>query len=256
MPVIACCQSSAKVLYKPTSSIGKKRNERMKWHLPTSLLLHAVLLVALTFLQPASALKPRAETPIHVEIITQNLPKLAVADAQAAGTVHQPSGHLTSEKIIAAMKTKPTHTIVPRPAIQPKPVPDALTVARSLYSTTLLADRHNRSARAAMKTLSVDERIIQLCDIEAMEQVKRANARLKPDYVIAYAMADLKMAPHEVDANGGAFLSHGNWYALAFRCAVSANDANVVAFAYRIGAAVPKSLWAAHNLTNDASSAD
>jgi hypothetical protein len=120
----------------------------------------------------------------------------------------------------------------------------------------LLADRHNRSAREAMQTLAVDERVIQLCDIEAMEQVRRARAALKPDYVIAYAMADLKLSAHEVDAEGGAFLSHRNWYGLKFRCDVSSDDSKVVAFAFLVGQPIPRSEWARHNLTPDSNSAD
>jgi hypothetical protein len=69
-------------------------------------------------------------------------------------------------------------------------------------------------------------------------------------------MAELRLSAHEVDAEGGAFFSHCNWYGLKFRCAVSSDDSKVVSFAFLVGRPIPKSEWASHNLTADAASAD
>jgi hypothetical protein len=227
----------------------------MRWQLCGSLLLHAAALAALIFLQPAAAPKPSGEEPIHVEIVAAPRLHPTIETKPDVALKHQPSP-LTAEKIIEAAKSRPVEKLEPARTTEAKPDPDALIIAKALYSARLLADRHNRSAREAMKTLAVDERIIQLCDIEAMEQVRRAEAALKPDYVIAYAMADLKLSAHQVDAQGGAFLSHRNWYGLKFRCDVSPDDSKVVSFAFLVGEPIPKSEWASHNLTADASSAD
>ena len=42
----------------------------MRWQLGGSLLLHAAVLAALIFLQPAAAPKPSDEQPVHVELVT------------------------------------------------------------------------------------------------------------------------------------------------------------------------------------------
>ncbi len=231
----------------------------MRWHFPASLLLHAAILLAVIFLQPAPLPTQPPDQSVHVEIVAPSRQKQPDETAVKTSS-HLPEktnqSPLTADKILQAAKNRPVEKIVPGLKVVPKPDPDALTVAKRLYSANLLADRHNRSARAAMKTLAVDERIIQLCNIEAMEQVKRANAALKPDYVIAYAMADLKLSAHQVDAEGGAFLSHRQWYGLKFHCGVSADDLRIVTFAFRVGLPIPRSQWAGHNLTADASSAD
>jgi hypothetical protein len=227
----------------------------MRWQLCGSLLLHVALLTALVFLQPIERPKPVGDEPIHVEIVNPAPPPLATEGKPEIAADRLPSP-LTAEKIIQAARNHPAAKIEPAQPAEAKPDPNALIVAKALYSAQLLADRHNSSAREAMKTLATDERIIQLCDIEAMEQVRRVGAALKPDYVIAYAMTDLKLSAHEVDAEGGAFLSHRNWYGLKFRCDVSPDDSKVVAFAFRVGQPIPKSEWASHNLTADASSAD
>ena len=231
----------------------------MRWHFPASLLLHAAVLLAIIFIQPAPPPRQPPDQSVHVEIVTlpgQKQPdKTAVQASANLPEKIQPSP-LTADKIIQAARNRPVNKIAPSPNAMPMPDPDALTVAKKLYSANLLADRHNKRAREAMKTLAVDERIIQLCDIEAMEQVKRAKPALKPDYVIAYAMVDLNLSPHEVEAEGGAFLSHRQWYGIRFRCDVSGDDRRITAFAFRIGQPIPRSQWAAHNLTADASSAD
>jgi hypothetical protein len=231
------------------------RDKTMRWQFCGSLLLHAAILAAVIFLRPIQVPEIPGEEPIHVEIVEPPPLRPTVATKPEITQKRRPSP-LTADKIIEAARNRPAAKIEPARTSKAKPEPDALIVASQLYSARLLADRHNRSARAAMKTLAADERIIQLCNIEAMEQVRRARAALKPDYVIAYAMADLKLSAHEVDAEGGAFLSHRNWYGLKFRCGVSPDDSKVVAFAFLVGEPIPKSQWASHNLTADASSAD
>jgi hypothetical protein len=231
----------------------------MRWHLPASLLLHAAVLIALIFLQPVTPPTPRRDDSLNVQLVQLPQPRRPVTvETRPLPDIAQDNkpSPLTADKIIQSARKKPVEKIEPRPKIQPKPAPDALITATELYSASLLADRHNRSAREAMKTLALDERIIQLCNIEAMEQVRRTQARLKPDYIIAYAMADLKLSQHAVDAEGGAFFSHSNWYGLKFRCDVSPDDARVISFAFLVGQPIPKSEWASHNLTADASSAD
>jgi len=227
----------------------------MRWHLSASLLLHAALLLALIFLQPASLPKVPGEQPVNVVIVREpdRMQPLAAEDRlRPALDQKQKTSPLTPQGIIQAEKNHTVEKTAKATITQPKPPIGSLIPATHLYADATLADRHNRSAREAMKTLAGDERMIQLCDIEAMEQVKHSNTTFKPDYVIAYAMADLKLSRDEVDAEGGAFLSHRNWYGLKFRCSVSPADGKVTAFAFLVGQQIPHSQWAAHNLTADA----
>lgn len=230
----------------------------MKWSFGASLLAHAALLAALIFLQPIALSGPSEERSVQVELITAAPPGSTAMTDRFGIDEATPSSALASEKIAEAARQ--SRERIRKAAEKPTasqdtdkaPKPQDLVVATKLYSDTLLAGTRNRSARAAMKTLAADERLIQLCDIEAIEQVRRAAPRLPPDYVIAYATADLKLSPNAVDAQGAAFLSRHNWYGLEFRCRVSADGSRVVAFAFLIGPAIPKTQWASHNLTTDA----
>lgn len=141
------------------------------------------------------------------------------------------------------------------------PAPDAAAVAPAslgraggmiratrLFAEKLLADPKSRQAREALPTLAADERMLQLCNIEAMEQVHRWKAVYDPEFVVAYASAEVKIAGNAVAAAGGAFMSHDRWYGIEFECEVSPDLARVVAFAFSVGAAIPRREWESRNL--------
>jgi len=238
---------------------GAKRDKTMRWYLSASLLLHAGLLLALIFQQPAAVPKSPGEQPVDVVLVkpSERMEPVTTEDRlRPALDKQQEAAPMTAADIIRAARNHAAEKLPEAAAAHSQPLADALISATHLYAASLLADRHNRSAREAMKTLAGDEHMIQLCDIEAMEQVRHARAALKPDYVIAYAMAGLKLSDGEVDAEGGAFLSHRNWYGLKFRCNVSPTGDKVTSFAFLVGEPIPRSEWAAHDLTADAGSDD
>ena len=224
----------------------------MRGTLSASFLLHGAALLALIFLQPVAMPKPKDES-VEVALVQLPHPKPAArTEDRTAQTAVQKMQRpaLTSDQIIRAARAGPV------PRIESKPAPDLLIPAHQLYSEKLLSDRHNKSAGQAMKQLAADERMIQLCDLEAMEQVRRAKQLLKPDYVVAYAMSDVTLSDHAILAGGGAFHSRRDWYGIKFRCALSRDDSQVVSFAFLVGDPIPRSQWAAHNLTADSGSAD
>ena len=65
--------------------------------------------------------------------------------------------------------------------------------ARQLFSASALADPHSKGAVAALGQLAAEERVIQLCNVETMEQVRRWKSDYRPDFVVAYATADAKL---------------------------------------------------------------
>ena len=120
--------------------------------------------------------------------------------------------------------------------------------ATSVLSARVLADPRNRQAREALPGLAPDERILQICNLEAMEQVAAWDPGFKPDYIVAYATADIRMSPQEIEANGGAMHSRHDWYAIRYRCMVSPDRSKVVAFDFRVGDPIPENDWSAYNL--------
>jgi hypothetical protein len=123
--------------------------------------------------------------------------------------------------------------------------------ASEMLAARALAAPGSRKARQAMAELAGSERVVQLCDIEAMEQVHRWKAALRPDFVVAYAMAGAKVTNHSVEADGAAFRSNRRWYNISFKCEVAPDIGSVVSFAFLVGDEIPEREWQDHNLTVD-----
>lgn len=121
--------------------------------------------------------------------------------------------------------------------------------AEKLYSAQVLADPRSRSARKALPQLAPQERVIQLCNIEALAQLRRQRSGFQPDTVIPYAMKDANVTGRMLEAKGAAIRSKRRWYELAFNCEVAPDLKTVVAFEFLLGAEIPQEQWAEHNLT-------
>ena len=120
--------------------------------------------------------------------------------------------------------------------------------AHSFYAARLLADPRSRHARQALAGFAPDERAIQLCNIEAMEQIHRWKADLRPDLVVPYATGNLRIDAGSIHAEGAAFRAGGRWYGATFSCEVT--QGAVAAFAFSVGAEIPKDRWDEYNLVS------
>jgi hypothetical protein len=118
-----------------------------------------------------------------------------------------------------------------------------------MLSAGVLADPRSRQAKATLPQLEPAERMIQLCGLEAMEQVHLWQPAFRPDSLVAYALSDPAIAANGVHAEGAAFRSEGNWYRMSFDCAVTPDHMRVLSFTFRVGDPVPPEEWEAHNLT-------
>jgi hypothetical protein len=114
-----------------------------------------------------------------------------------------------------------------------------------------LASPRNRSARLEMSRMAPEERAIQLCNVEAMAQIAAWKTALRPDSLVAYAMADIVVSGETLVADGAAFRSRRNWYAVHFRCTLRPDHAEVDGFEFRVGDPIPRRLWADHALGDD-----
>ena len=97
---------------------------------------------------------------------------------------------------------------------------------------------------AEIVEVAADERVEQLCGLEAMSQIHAWKSDFEPDRVTAYAKGATKLAGRALIADGAAFRSKRRWYDLRFRCELSPDQAAIVAFEFRVGEPVPRSQWA------------
>ncbi|WP_286161681.1 DUF930 domain-containing protein [Sinorhizobium sp. NFACC03] len=124
--------------------------------------------------------------------------------------------------------------------------------AKQFFSAAILADPRSRQALEGLSQLAVDEQIVQFCNLEAMEQVHRWRVEFKPDFLVAYAMADIRLAGTNLRADGAAFRSNDRWYNVKFNCEVAPDIKSVVAFEFQVGDEIPESEWEAHLLSTGA----
>ncbi len=117
-----------------------------------------------------------------------------------------------------------------------------------MMSAAVLAQPRSRASVAFLKSLDDDGRIEQLCNIEAMAQISDRFPEIRPDSVIAYAMADTQIRRDVIVAKGAAMHGREGWTNLSFTCRTSADRKTVLSFEYLVGDAIPRSEWSSRNL--------
>ncbi|WP_416066742.1 DUF930 domain-containing protein [Rhizobium sp. ZK1] len=230
--------------------------------LSVSLVLHLVIgLLLLAFLPDVEPVRSPPEDSIDVQVVTPS----AIATPIPSPAVRQPPDRRVDRENSAAEEVAPaapetaSREIAPSLPALPKPVisgPPELTQAKALFSGKTLASPRSRKAREMLATLSGGERNLQLCNLEALEQVSRSRPGSAPDLVAPYAMKPEKVRGASVEVEGGAFRSKGNWFNIRFHCEVDPTGKAVVAFAFAIGEAIPRDEWQEHNLIAEDGEAD
>nr|WP_116288830.1 DUF930 domain-containing protein [Ensifer sp. LCM 4579] len=165
----------------------------------------------------------------------------AAADAVAPPSAPVPKSKPTPPMAKADEAANPEQTASERQA-------PALQEARELYSKDALSDPR---VKQAIGRLPPKRRIVQLCTIEALEQIRRQRPDAFPDMLVPFGPSGGLVSPDGMSANGGAFRSQRKWYAVDFKCEVSPETTAVVSFSYAIGKAIPKSEWAARQLPRE-----
>lgn len=203
-----------------------------------SLLLHGAILALIVLGQfaPEAALPPIVS--VEVELVSMAQFAALVAPPVPAPSLAVPE----ATEATAPSSSPPTAETARQPSNGP-------FRATSFYAANLLAEPASAKLRQAMRTLDLSERAVQLCDIEAMEQIRRARTDYDPDMVVPYAMAEMATADGTLLATGGAFRSRREWYELSFRCTPALDFEHVESFEFTLGRQIPHELWDAHDLT-------
>ncbi|MDX0452211.1 DUF930 domain-containing protein [Sinorhizobium medicae] len=121
-----------------------------------------------------------------------------------------------------------------------------LVQAKELYSKNALSDPH---VKQAIGSLPPKKRIVQLCTIEALEQIRHQRPGAIPDM---FGRPDGGFASETaLKADGAVFRSQGKWYSFDFTCEVNPEATSVTSFSFAIGKAIPKSEWGARQLPSN-----
>lgn len=217
--------------------------------LPIAAILHAVLLawlasVAIQTFETApiteQSVEVELQTPEEFEALTRPKPPPAIAPTPAAPALRE----APPKPDEPAPSPQPP---VPRP--QPAPVEaDGMIHPPRMLSQRVLADPRSRETVAMLPRLAPEERVEQICGLEAMGQIHDWQRDFEPDRVTAYALAGTKLSGRVLTAEGAAFRSRRRWYGLRFACTVSPDLKRVTAFAFHVGEPIPRERWEALGL--------
>lgn len=211
--------------------------------LPVAVILHAALLAWLAaFAVQSFDLAPVTEQSIEVELQTSEEFE-ALTRPKPPPVVAAPA---PAPPVLPDALPKPDE---PAPNALPAPVEaDGMIHPPRMLSQRVLADPRSRETVALLPRLAPDERVEQLCGLEAMGQIHDWQRSFEPDRVTAYAQASTKLSGRVLTAEGAAFRSKRSWYGLRFACTVSADLKRVTAFAFHVGEPIPRESWEALGL--------
>jgi hypothetical protein len=204
--------------FGPTVPFWRGR-DLVTWALAVSLALHVVAGIAV-LLQRQAAIAPAEQESLPVDFVTpeeyeaETRPEASAPAAQPARPSESGAGGMI----------RPT----------------------AMLSAAALADPKAAEGRAVLKQLAGDEREVQICNLEAIEQVKAWKPSFQPERIIAYASAEVSVTRSAVKAGGAAFFSDGQWYRLRYDCGLAGET--VVSFAFEVGDTIPPDQWDAHHL--------
>jgi hypothetical protein len=85
--------------------------------------------------------------------------------------------------------------------------------------------------------------MVQLCDLEAMEQIHAWKGELNPELLVPYATANEQMSGTTIVADGAAFLSGHRWYGARYDCTLSRDGQHVVALRFQVEDEIPQDRW-------------
>jgi len=120
--------------------------------------------------------------------------------------------------------------------------------ATNLRAARVLADPGHATFRKDLSSLDLYERVTQLCNVEAAEQILLAVPGSQIDTVSASSFAETTLDGRVFEATGAAYREDRKWYHLSFICTVRADLEAVTEFAFSLGELIPESEWEEHNL--------
>ncbi|WP_156943441.1 hypothetical protein M728_004689 (plasmid) [Ensifer sp. WSM1721] len=123
-----------------------------------------------------------------------------------------------------------------------------LVEAQELYSGNALSDPR---VKQALGRLPPKKRILQLCSIEALEQVRRQRPDAFPDMLVPFGPTGGFISAAGLSASGGAFRSRAKWYEIDFKCEVNTETNAIASFSFALGGAIPASEWSARQLPKE-----
>lgn len=171
-------------------------------------------------------------------------------DPPSTPTNDTDQAHLNQEPVLSAGSQSETTSPPADPqranseaaVATPLQKPARLKPAHQIYAKDTLADPR---IRQALGKLPKRDRMLQICGIEALEQVRHQRPNTFPDML---APSGGTVSGNSFSVRNGAFRSRARWYAIDFDCQLDDKAMQIKQFSYAIGAEIPPAQWHAREL--------
>jgi hypothetical protein len=218
-------------------------NRRLAGGTVASIVVHGLMIASLFWLTPLKQLIVPTPKPLSVEIVTDAQFRAIEAPTPAPAATPEitaPTGQGEAAPP-TSNQAQPPSSALPSTIL-------GVHIATEFYAAGILKEPGMERIRKTMDTIAPSERLVQLCNIEGIEQLKRGAPDYAPDTIVSYAMSDQIVAGTTLSAPGAAFRSRRRWYGVAFKCTVAADLGSVTAFEFKLGKPIPENEWEEHNL--------
>ncbi|WP_281927588.1 DUF930 domain-containing protein [Roseibium album] len=212
--------------------------ERISWVI--AVWVHVLVFAMLTNMEMLDLSDTKVSAPLVVDILSLR----EFLQEASPNPALQPK----SVPKVATERAAPSGTGTPLQKTHVPPPNAAWNYATSFYAHGVLSDPRSAQARAALATLVGGDRLEQLCALEAMEQVRRAQPGFRPTRLAPHAFRNSVKRADEIFASAAALRSNRTWYEIAYRCQLSANGAEIIGFEFALGKPIDRSLWDEHGL--------
>ncbi|MBB4955326.1 hypothetical protein H4S14_003362 [Agrobacterium vitis] len=141
----------------------------------------------------------------------------------------------------------PPTASVPTPEPKPKLQTTLANMkpAKRLYSKDTLSDPR---VKEALGTLPPKRRVVQMCSIEMLEQIRRNVPGAVPDIIAPTAMTKEHIDNQLMDVTDAAYRSRGDWYDISYHCETDAKTSTITSFKFNMGSIIPRSEWESRQL--------
>ena len=150
-----------------------------------SVSVHLALLALLLLATSVRPLDVQQQPPQSIEVQLVPPPQQPAPPTPAPLSVPE----TTNAPVVTAAAAPVVPPAKPVPAVHPNP--GAMTKATQLFAANILKEPSSVKIRKTLSTFADSEKLVQLCNMEGLEQIRRANPKFNPDVLVSYAMSDL-----------------------------------------------------------------
>ena len=101
---------------------------------------------------------------------------------------------------------------------------------------------------SSLLRLDPTERLLQVCDLEAMRRIGGRRTAISPDRAVVGAVSAPTINGDSAQGSGGALRSKGRWYHFTFTCRTAPDHMRVLSFEYELGGEIPEQKWSQFGL--------